>query len=264
MDWTELRSAPLKGYEVRPRARTRMNERVRCEWATESDTLLVSYHDREWGVPVHDDKMLFEFLVLEGAQAGLSWSTILKKRENYRRAFDGFDPTIVARYDGARIKQLLSDPGIVRNALKVRSAIQNARSCLRIQDDFGSLHSYLWSFVDGKPVVGGWRTSMEVPASSAESQAMSSELLKRGFRFVGPTICYAFMQASGMVNDHTRDCFRYRELLWEGLSRATARVILRLPTPFSDTSAASAVRRSGRPRWTQSARTKSRSLSCLR
>ncbi len=190
-----------------------MGARTRCEWASAADPLVVTYHDEEWGVPVHDDRTLFEFLVLEGAQAGLSWATILRKRENYRKAFGGFDPEKVSRYDETKVERLLSDPGIIRNALKVRSAIQNARSCLLVQKEFGSLDSYLWRFVRGEPIINGWKTTGEIPATSAVSNAMSEDLLKRGFRFVGPTICYAFMQAAGLVNDHTRRCFRYRELL---------------------------------------------------
>lgn len=190
-----------------------MSAKTRCEWASIGDPMLLAYHDKEWGVPVHDDRLLFEFLVLEGAQAGLSWTTILKKRENYRNAFDGFDPVRVARYDEAKVERLLSDPGIVRNSLKVRSAVQNAKSCLRVRKEFGSFDSYLWRFVRGRPIVNGWKTLTEVPASTTESTAMSKDLLSRGFRFVGPTICYAHMQATGMVNDHVTRCFRYRELL---------------------------------------------------
>jgi DNA-3-methyladenine glycosylase I len=184
----------------------------RCGWVPLDDDLYVAYHDEEWGVPVHDDRLLFEMLTLEGAQAGLSWITVLRKRENYRNLFDGFDPEVVARYDDARVDALLADPGIVRNRLKVTSTFDNARSVLAIQDEFGSFDAFIWQFVGGQPVVPGWRSLSEVPAQTAESQAMSKALRKRGFRFVGPTICYAFMQATGMVNDHTVDCFRYREL----------------------------------------------------
>lgn len=184
---------------------------TRCAWCG-NDPLYVVYHDREWGVPVHDDRALFELLLLEGAQAGLSWITILGKRENYRRAFDGFDPERIARYDEQKVAGLLADPGIVRNRLKVASAIGNARACLDLRDEFGSFDAWLWRFVDGQPRRNNWRTMSEVPASTAESDAMSKALIKRGFKFVGSTICYAFMQAVGMVNDHTTDCFRHREL----------------------------------------------------
>ncbi len=190
-----------------------MGTKTRCEWASPGDPLVIAYHDEEWGVPVHDDRKLFEFLVLEGAQAGLSWTTILKKRENYRKGFGGFDPTKVAGYDQGMVKRLLSDPGIIRNALKVHSAVENAKACLLVQKEFGSLDSYLWSFVRGEPIVNHWDTIGDVPATSMESKAMSKDLLNRGFRFVGPTICYAFMQATGMVNDHVTRCFRYEELL---------------------------------------------------
>ncbi|MBK7664539.1 MAG: DNA-3-methyladenine glycosylase I [Sterolibacteriaceae bacterium] len=184
---------------------------TRCAWCG-NDPLYVVYHDREWGVPVHDDRALFELLLLEGAQAGLSWITILRKRENYRRAFDGFDPERIARYDEQKVAGLLADPGIVRNRLKVASAIGNARACLDLRDEFGSFDAWLWRFVDGQQRRNNWRTASEVPASTAESDAMSKALTRRGFKFVGSTICYAFMQAVGMVNDHTTDCFRHREL----------------------------------------------------
>ncbi len=183
----------------------------RCTWAGD-DPLYVAYHDREWGVPVHDDRVLFEFLLLEGAQAGLSWITILKKRENYRRAFDGFDPVRIARYREARIQKLLGDAGIVRNKLKVRSAVTNAKAFLAVQKEFGSFDRYIWQFVDGEPTVNAWKSLREIPASTPESDAMSKDLKRRGFKFVGSTICYAFMQAVGMVNDHTVDCFRYRQV----------------------------------------------------
>ncbi|MCO6449829.1 MAG: DNA-3-methyladenine glycosylase I [Caldilineales bacterium] len=180
----------------------------RCEWAG-TDPLYVSYHDEEWGVPVHDDRHLFEMLVLEGAQAGLSWSTILKKRENYRRAFDHFEPERVAAYDDAKVTALLADPGIVRNRLKVNAAIANAQTLLAVQKEFGSFDAYIWQFVGGRPRQNAFHSLAEIPAETPESQAMSKDLKKRGFRFVGPTICYAFMQAVGMVNDHVVACFRH-------------------------------------------------------
>src|SRR5262245_47946734 len=183
---------------------------VRCRWAA-SDSM-IAYHDNEWGVPVHDDRLLFEFLMLEGAQAGLSWSTILNKRENYRKAFDNFDAREIAAYDGRKIKALLNDAGIVRNRLKINAAVENAKAFLAVQKEFGTFDKYLWNFVGGKPIQNRRKSFKDVPARTAESDAMSKDLLKRGFRFVGSTICYAFMQAVGMVNDHTRDCFRYREL----------------------------------------------------
>lgn len=185
--------------------------KTRCAW-TRDDPLMVAYHDDEWGVPVHDDRLLFEFLVLEGAQAGLSWSTILKKRDNYRRAFEDFDPARVAAFDAARVEQLLQDPGIVRNRLKVQSAVTNAGAVLAVQEQFGSLDAYLWGFVGGRPLQGKRQALSDIPAQSPEAVAMSKDLIRRGFKFVGPTICYAFMQAVGMVNDHTIDCFRYSEL----------------------------------------------------
>jgi DNA-3-methyladenine glycosylase I len=175
----------------------------------ENDAAYVAYHDEEWGVPEHDDRRLFELLVLEGAQAGLSWSTILHKRKGYREVFAGFDPARVARLD---VERLLGDARIVRNRLKVESAISNATRVLEVQEELGSLDAYLWSFVDGEPIVGAWRALAEIPAETGESRAMSKDLKKRGFRFVGPTVCYAFMQAAGLVNDHTVDCFRYAEL----------------------------------------------------
>ena len=184
----------------------------RCLWATDTDELSVAYHDQEWGVPLRDDRMLFEFIILEGAQAGLSWSTILKKRENYRRAFDHFDPHKIARYDSRKVKQLLADPGIVRNRLKIAATIQNARAFLAVQKEFGSFNAYLWQFVGGRPIQNRRKSFNEVPARTAESDVMSKDLLKRGFKFVGSTICYAFMQAVGMVNDHTVDCFRFHEI----------------------------------------------------
>jgi len=184
---------------------------VRCAWAG-ADPLYVAYHDDEWGVPAHDDRTLFEFLILEGAQAGLSWSTILKKRDNYRKAFDHFDARKIARYDARKIAQLLADPGIVRNRRKIEAAIQNARAFLEVQREFGSFDAYIWQFAGGKPRRNAWKTLKQIPAQTPESVAMSQDLIKRGFRFVGPTICYAFMQAVGMVNDHVVDCFRYKEL----------------------------------------------------
>jgi DNA-3-methyladenine glycosylase I len=185
--------------------------RSRCAWAGD-DPLSIAYHDQEWGVPVHDDRRLFEFLVLEGAQAGLSWMTILKKREAYRRAFAEFDPASVAGFDTAKIEELLSDPGIVRNRLKVVAAIDNARAFLKVQEEFGSFDAYLWRFVGGQPIHNRWQSLAEIPTQTAEAEALSKDLKRRGFRFVGPTICYAFMQAVGMVMDHTADCFRYEEL----------------------------------------------------
>jgi DNA-3-methyladenine glycosylase I len=185
---------------------------VRCGWAAAGGALDVAYHDAEWGVPVHDDCRLFEFLILEGAQAGLSWSTILKKREGYRLAFLGFDPARVAGFGDADQQVLLANPGIVRNRLKVASAITNARAFLEVQSAFGTFDAYLWRFVDGTPVRNAWRSMGEVPASTPVSDALSKDLAKRGFRFVGTTIMYAFMQATGMVNDHTVDCFRWRAL----------------------------------------------------
>ena len=186
--------------------------RTRCEWGVSNDPLYVAYHDEEWGVPSHDDRHLFELLVLEGAQAGLSWSTILRKREGYRRAFAGFDPEAVARFGTEDADRLLQDPGIVRNRLKVVSAISNAQRVLEVHETDGTLAAYLWSFVDGAPIVGHWRELREIPAETAESRAMSKDLKRRGFRFVGPTVCYAFMQATGMVNDHVMSCFRFTEV----------------------------------------------------
>lgn len=180
---------------------------VRCAWA--SNDLAIRYHDEEWGAPQHDDRVLFEFLILEGAQAGLSWDTILRKRENYRAAFDGFDPKKIAKYDSRKQQQLLRNEGIIRNRLKVASAILNAKAFLAVQKEFGSFDGYIWQFVGGKPRVNAWKMGMKLPASTPESDAMSKDLKKRGFNFVGPTICYAFMQAMGMVNDHAVECFRY-------------------------------------------------------
>lgn len=182
----------------------------RCAWA--KGEIHLDYHDREWGVPVHDDRLLFEFLILEGAQAGLSWDTILRKREHYRNAFDNFDAATIAAYDQRKLEALLANPGIVRNRLKVTSAIRNARAFLSVQDAFNSFDAYVWRFVDGHPRKNAWRTRHEVPARTPESDALSLDLKQRGFTFVGSTICYAFMQAVGMVNDHTVDCFRYAEI----------------------------------------------------
>jgi DNA-3-methyladenine glycosylase I len=183
--------------------------RTRCPWAGD-DPLMIAYHDKEWGVPVHDDRMLFEFLVLEGAQAGLSWSTVLKKRENYRKAFRGFDPAVVARFTDRDVQRLMKDVGIIRNRLKIESAVANAKLVLELQQEFGSFDAYLWKFVKNKPLRHRCRRLSEVLATTAESDALSRDLKKRGFRFVGSTICYAFMQATGMVNDHLVTCFRYR------------------------------------------------------
>ena len=185
-------------------------EQRRCHWAQKP--LMVEYHDREWGQPVHDDRLLFEFLILEGAQAGLSWETILNKRENYRRAFDGFDAEKMARYDKGKVRALLADAGIVRNRLKIAATISNAAAFLAVQQEFGSFDRYLWQFVGGRPKKNTRAKSRKVPARTAESDAMSKDLKARGFRFVGTTICYAFMQATGMVNDHARDCFRYEAI----------------------------------------------------
>jgi DNA-3-methyladenine glycosylase I len=186
-----------------------IDTRTRCSWAKGEN--YVRYHDEEWGVPVHDDRTLFEFLILEGAQAGLSWSTILNKRDNYRRAFHNFNPRRVAKYDRTKVKSLLSDPGIVRNKLKIASAVQNAKAFLRVQQEFGTFDSYIWQFVGGKPKANPWKMR-KVPARTADSDAMSKDLKGRGFNFVGSTICYAFMQAVGMVNDHAPECFRYKQL----------------------------------------------------
>jgi DNA-3-methyladenine glycosylase I len=183
----------------------------RCDWVPESDPLYVAYHDEEWGVPSHDDTHLFEILTLEGAQAGLSWSTILRKRDGYREAFAGFDAEKVARFSKREVERLLRDPGIVRNRLKVESTVNNAQRVLEVREELGSLDAYFWSFVDGKPIVGSWRSVQELPAETDESKALSKDLKRRGFRFVGPTVCYAFMQAVGLVDDHTVDCFRRKQ-----------------------------------------------------
>ncbi|MFZ3332575.1 MAG: DNA-3-methyladenine glycosylase I [Candidatus Acidiferrales bacterium] len=182
-------------------------EPKRCHWAQKP--LMAEYHDKEWGRPVHDDRVLFEFLILEGAQAGLSWETILNKRENYRRAFDNFDAAKIARYDGRKSRKLLADAGIVRNRLKISATISNAQAFLAVQKEFGTFDKYIWQFVGGQPKKNDWSSSRQLPARTPESDAMSKHLKRRGFRFVGTTICYAFMQAVGMVNDHARDCFRY-------------------------------------------------------
>lgn len=182
----------------------------RCSWATAEPN--ITYHDKEWGVPVHDDRKLFEFLILEGAQAGLSWTTILKKRQNYRKAFDGFRAEKIARYGKRDVQRLLGDSGIVRNRLKIAAAIENAKAFLAVREEFGSFDAYLWSFVGGTPIQNSWRTMAEVPAHTAESDVMSRDLLRRGFKFVGSTICYALMQATGLVNDHLVACPRYAEL----------------------------------------------------
>ena len=181
---------------------------TRCQWA--KNDLAIAYHDAEWGVPVHDDRVFFEFLTLEGAQAGLSWDTILRKRENYRKAFAGFDPERVARFTPARIERVLTDPGIVRNRMKVESAVRNAKAFLLVQDEFGSFDGYVWRFVDGTPLRNRWKSSAEIPASTPLSDALSKDLRKRGFGFVGTTICYSFMQAVGIVDDHVLSCFRRR------------------------------------------------------
>jgi DNA-3-methyladenine glycosylase I len=185
--------------------------RIRCDWAR-GDPLYRDYHDTEWGVPEYDDRKLFEFLILEGAQAGLSWLTILRKRENYREAFDNFDARKVAEYGTRNLEELLSNKGIVRNRLKIEGAIQNAKAFLALQREFGSFDAYVWQFVGGKPKKNAWKTVKEIPSKTAQSDALSKELIKRGFKFVGTTICYAFMQATGMVNDHIVDCFRYHEV----------------------------------------------------
>jgi DNA-3-methyladenine glycosylase I len=186
------------------------SEVSRCRWA--SNEWNIPYHDAEWGVPVHDDRLLFELLILEGAQAGLSWDTILRKRERYREAFDNFDVARVARYDAKKVRLLLADAGIVRNRLKIAATIDNARAFLKVQEEFGSFDKYIWQFVGGKPKRNKWKTHERLPAKTAESDTMSKDLKKRGFRFVGSTICYAFMQATGMVNDHATTCFRYKQV----------------------------------------------------
>jgi len=186
--------------------------KTRCEWVNANDPLMVDYHDREWGMPVHDDRKHFEFLVLEAAQAGLSWSIVLRKREGYRKAFSDFDPGKVARYTDKRIEKLTLDPSIIRNRLKIAAAVRNARHFLAVQEEFGSFDDYAWRFVDGRPMVKGRRSTKDIPATSAQSDAFSKDLKQRGFSFVGSTVIYAHMQAVGMVNDHLVDCFRYREV----------------------------------------------------
>jgi DNA-3-methyladenine glycosylase I len=188
-----------------------MNQNKRCAWATADETY-IAYHDSEWGMPVHDDGKLFELLILEGAQAGLSWLTILKRRRNYRQAYDAFNPVKIARWDQEKIEALLQNPGIIRNRRKIEAARTNAKSFLQTVAEFGSFDTFIWSFVGGKPIRNSWKDIREVPATTLESEKMSKDLQKRGFKFVGPTICYAFMQAVGMVNDHTTDCFRYKVL----------------------------------------------------
>jgi DNA-3-methyladenine glycosylase I len=188
-------------------------EPTRCEWASGSSDAMTAHHDEEWGVPSHDDRHLFEVLTLEGAQAGLSWSTILNKRDGYRRAFAGFDPQVVAGFGPDDVERLMQDAGIVRNRMKIESTLANAPRVLDVQREHGSFSAYLWDFVGGSPLVGRWRTLAELPAETELSRALSKDLKKRGFRFVGPTVCYAFMQTVGLVNDHTVDCFRYRELV---------------------------------------------------
>jgi DNA-3-methyladenine glycosylase I len=185
---------------------------TRCAWVPEGNELYAAYHDEEWGRPTHDDRELFELLTLEGAQAGLAWITILRKRDGYRRAFAGFEPAAVARFGPRDVERLMGDPGIVRNRLKIESTVDNAARVLEVQDELGSLEAYLWGFVNGEPLVGNWRTTGEIPAETAESNALSKDLKRRGFRFVGPTVCYAFMQAAGLVDDHVASCFRRKEL----------------------------------------------------
>jgi DNA-3-methyladenine glycosylase I len=200
-------------------------EKRRCSWPSPGKPVYLAYHDRQWGVPVHDDCLLFEMLVLEGAQAGLSWETILNKRAAYQRAFDRFDPRKVARYDARKVRALLADPGIVRNRLKIAAAIKNARAFLAVQKEFGSFDAYIWRFVGGAPLQNAWADHRKIPARTAESDLMSKDLKRRGFTFVGSTICYAFMQACGMVNDHLTTCFRYREVgrAGKGARRSTVR-----------------------------------------
>jgi len=194
---------------------------IRCTWA--QDESQWQYHDDEWGVPVHDDRLLFEFLILEGAQAGLSWATILRKRDNYRQAFDQFDPALVAKYSAKKKERLLTDPGIVRNRLKVDSAVTNAQAFLAVQEEFGSFDQYVWQFVEGQPVQNAWQTHQQIPPRTSQSDTMSKELKRRGFKFVGSTICYAFMQAVGMVNDHLVACYRYSELQPRKTKRSAAK-----------------------------------------
>jgi DNA-3-methyladenine glycosylase I len=205
-----LATSPRVASLVMPKPKI-ADTRIRCDWAL-GGPLELDYHDKEWGVPVYDDRVLFEFLTLEGAQAGLSWTTILRKRDAYRKAFASFDPSKVARFDARRKRRLLQDPGIVRNAQKVESAIGNARALLQVQNEFGSFQAYVWQFVDGTPRRNAWVSLRQIPAQTPESERMSVDMKRRGFTFVGPTICYAFMQAVGMVNDHLVRCFRYRQI----------------------------------------------------
>ncbi len=185
-----------------------MDNKSRCAWVND-DPLYINYHDHEWGVPIHDDRLLFEFLILEGAQAGLSWITVLKKRDNYRKCFDHFDPKKIAQYNDKKIAELLNNPGIIRNRLKINAAVTNAKAYLQVKQEWGSFSDYIWHFVDGKPIKNHWKSIKQLPSKSAISDAMSKDLKKRGFKFVGSTICYAYMQAVGMVNDHIVDCFCY-------------------------------------------------------
>lgn len=207
---SKARAAKTRSKVVTAKINAGTESVSRCSWA--SNEFNIPYHDEEWGVPVHDDRRLFEMLILEGAQAGLSWDTVLKKRARYREVFDGFEPAIVARYDARKVKALLADPGIIRNRLKIAATIDNARAFLAVQREFGSFDAYVWQFVGGKPKRNAWKALRRLPAKTAESDALSKDLQARGFRFVGSTICYAFMQAVGMVNDHFVDCFRYREV----------------------------------------------------
>jgi len=207
---SKAESAKTKSKTATAKGNARTDGLSRCSWA--SNEFNIPYHDEEWGLPEHDDRRLFEMLILEGAQAGLSWDTVLKKRARYREVFDGFDPAIVARYDARKVKALLADPGIIRNRLKIRATIDNARAFLAVQRECGSFDAYVWRFVGGQPKRNAWKTHRGLPAKTAESDALSKDLQARGFRFVGSTICYAFMQAVGMVNDHLIDCFRYREV----------------------------------------------------
>jgi DNA-3-methyladenine glycosylase I len=210
-DHRDIALQPIPPHEARETEVKKTHTRLRCEWAN-SDPLYIRYHDKEWGVPQHDDRTLFEMLVLDGMQAGLSWITILKKRENYRKAFENFDAEKIAEYDGPKVKSLLKDNGIIRNRLKIEAAIQNAKAFLAVQREFGSFDRYIWQFVGGKPRHNTWKTLKQIPANTKESDAMSEDLKRRGFKFVGSTICYAFMQAAGLVNDHLVGCFRYKEL----------------------------------------------------
>lgn len=206
LSWSQAHLLP---FSAQLKLKMTASAKPRCSWAT--TPAMIVYHDEEWGVPQHDDLVLFEFLILEGAQAGLSWSTILAKREAYRKAFSGFDPAKIARYKPEKLRQLMENPGIVRNRLKIETTIRNAQAFLAVQKEFGSFDHYIWQFVGGKPIVNSWRSGQKLPAQTAESVAMSKDLLRRGFKFVGPTICYAFMQAVGMVNDHLVSCWKYKK-----------------------------------------------------